>query len=449
MKLPLYFAACALSASALAQTALYPTVPSVRYFGSNQGDVADCEAHALVNALESAFAKRGLPVKLSLWWAHAKNMLGDRSANPRYGVALSNEDANILSTNGGLIPHYMWPENLDESSRCCNSSPNTRPGPASQAAIDPLFPKAEALGFSISRVLISVDAIKDTLKRGEAIRMYVHDGVLAADAYTGLYPQPYEQLRQAIWSSPIDHMVAIVGYDDELGGFIVQNSHNNPVTREINLQARAHQSELLEKFRSKISQYNLSAYELIPYAYFVERTPKLSPAQAPGPNNYYATVMNPINNFEVIHLDYEAFANYYSLFASRYQTAAVPFICERDEISLHKILRKYTQAKDQAAKNKILDMIIGSSSFDIAKLPVHSGNFNIVKQFNIGKFSPYYCGSAKQMPDKTFNGFSWMHPEVYQLLIDLGANTRSPLLWEKYLNLLIQWEKESKQESGK
>lgn len=422
MKYLIFFATFVSASPTFAQTAIYPTVPSVRYLGSNQAEVGDCVAHSRINALESAFAKRGLPVKLSLWWANAKDALGRDWRNDKLlAVDFTPEDINLLNTTGGLLPDYMWPENRDDSARCC-SIPGARPGPFRHALIHRSFPKAESLGYSFKSVPVSVQALKNSLIKNEAVRMDIHDGALG-NPHTGLYSKPYAELRKEIWSSPIDHSVAIVGYDDALGGFILQNSHNNLLSRDEIFNPRDEDAGDLKKFRLKIAPLNLLSYFVVPYEYFAERKGSA---------------------FEVINLDYHAFADAYFKYADGQHTAHVPYICERGEVSLRKIISDYVQLKTRKAKLKTLSMLLEKSSpmmpaFEAAKLPTMAVYRGPLVDFFNGQFSSYYCPEGKQMPDRTFNDFRRAHPEVDQLFIDLSSSPTSILLWEKYFNYLAQW----------
>ena len=121
----------------------YPKVP-IRYLGSNQGDVGDCMAHADVNALEHAFAQRGYPVKLSLYYRHAKNWEHlNWKEDQHVDLTYTSEDFKILDATGAIIPEYMWPENEEDNDSYSATTGRSRPTVSQQALIDPQFPTAE------------------------------------------------------------------------------------------------------------------------------------------------------------------------------------------------------------------------------------------------------------------------------------------------------------------
>lgn len=408
----------------------YPVVP-VRYDGTNQGWMEACSAHASVNALEHAFAQRGYPIKLSLFYRHAKIWQNlDRRAHSNLGLVYNSEDIRILNAAGSFIPEYMWPEDQPEGT-------NQFPEVSQQALIDPNFPTAESLGFGETDYRDSIEAIKQHVRNNEAVVLQINDDIsLENDSDTGLPQRAYSQVARKILGK-IDHDIAVVGFDDSLNGFIVRNSGNGSPFMMLD-QAQNRRLSEVRKFRLRISKQNLSGYEIIPYQY----------VQDLGARGAV---------FRVFRLNYDAYAAAYFKFQNEYRTVAVPYFCDNGNsyykmsfkeaiLSLATLMAEKHFSSEEKAKAKVQFMkaLLQESRrnglgtiFDLAKLPTRRGDMRRVDQFFNGDFSRFYCGQDKQWPGPRFNRYRAEDKDIDAILFELGAGNTTVAVWQRWFSKFL------------
>ena len=121
----------------------YPTRLAPRLLGTSQGQVGDCEAEADVNALEQAFAIRGFPVRLSLFYRHAFNRRDPSSQTSASRLDLNETDQHLMDRIGGILPEYMWPED----GRGFPEVTSKRPHPSEAIAFHTAMPHTDQFGF--------------------------------------------------------------------------------------------------------------------------------------------------------------------------------------------------------------------------------------------------------------------------------------------------------------
>ncbi|NDG85215.1 MAG: hypothetical protein EBX52_09305, partial [Proteobacteria bacterium] len=207
----------------------YPERLAPRLLGTSQGLAGDCMAEAEVNALEQAFAIRGLPVRLSLFYRHAFNWRSKSFTAPDLRLALDDADQRLMDRAGGMIPEYMWPED----GKGYPEVDTKRPHPARIVAFDPAFPVFDSFGFKREwqgfapgySNSIDLDTLKRRIAGGEAITLSIHGDLLeppggttwSTSPVTGLIYGRYslaslkKGLGKKTLKEGLDHEVQVIG----------------------------------------------------------------------------------------------------------------------------------------------------------------------------------------------------------------------------------------------
>lgn len=307
-----------------------PVVPG-RELGASQGPVGSCEAESQVSALESAFAYRGYPIRLSRYYQHAA-LRASGAIEPIHRLEFKPEDHQLIERIGPILPDYMWPENDQGIDLYATGN---RPRISVASVVDPAFISARAMGysdtyfsflkkFSNSRTLTD---LKNEVTIGKAVTLSLCPELLQYspfDERTGLVRAPTEsfkiteKLESCRSGGGSNHAVSVTGYDDALypeltppGAFIIRNSWNTCTLIQNAANASKNQDlgPDLAKFRSKIGPQNLPGFYALPYAFI----------QAQADAN--------IGGFRVLDLDYQAFAQQYEALKLNYKVKFVPFAC--------------------------------------------------------------------------------------------------------------------------
>jgi hypothetical protein len=471
----------ALSCLALSARAaeFYPKQISLRTFGTDQGNVGDCQTAAEIGALEGAFANRGRGfVKLSLFYRHAVNWAG-KPANPGTMLDLNAADLAFIQKAGPLLPDYMWPEDGEGYDP---RGTGVRPHPSEAVVWDPAFPSAASMGFSRSWYTFepgysntsSLDGLKANVAAGNAVVLSLHgdlfqgiDPRLQWDHVTGFLKQPYSWAtlidalahRKLDAKTGIDHAMMVVGFDDSLyadqgyrvpGALIVRNSWND--SGEV-AAAMAHpapeQQALLPKMRLKVYSQNLPGFYALPYQYVLDM------------------MANRTGGFDVLNLDYAAFAAKYQALSSRYRTVRAPFVCDealgmyrssdpaRRKVqafgaSFRKLQDAQLSSADRAEASRVTYQMalneVASRTRLSARRPVfryallarHDGlKQNRADDFYAGKFRGYYCGTADDPKAGVWpNTANLASPALRDAIDGLSENGSTPLSWYAFLHSL-------------
>jgi hypothetical protein len=318
----------------------YPKAVSMRTFGTDQGNVKDCQAEADINSLEGIFASRGLDfVRLSLFYRHAANWSSSGAADQN-GVSLDLSDADkaLISQVGEILPDFMWPEDARGYSPL---NTGTRPHPAEAVIYDPAFPKAESLGFSDAFYTFkpgyanssSFAALKAAVAQGNAVTLSIQGDLLQPsfddrwDRTTGLLVKPYAWSQFA--QSAQDHAVAVVGWDDSLyadqgyatpGALIIRNSWNDGSEIGSAIKDPTPQQKIdLAKMKLKLSGADLPGYYAIPYQYVID------------------LATHALGGFDVLQLNYEAYAEKYVEISKNYEVVETPYVCDGVIVAPHRM----------------------------------------------------------------------------------------------------------------
>ena len=443
----------------------------LRFIGNNQGNVGSCQSEAEMTALESVFAVKKIPVKLSTFYRHARNWIENPDVE-MHKINLSEDDKTLLKNTGALIPYYMWPEDGEGYNPHVSG---IRPGPSQVAIIDPAFPTAESLGFSKNSYVFYGNfkntrpwtEIKTHIDQEKAVVLSLDARVLYSfDHRTGLIKE-----KSTFQFGKVNHAVAVVGYDDSLysepeygfsqpGALIIRNSWNNE-SNAFPSMAKASDSAVLEaklkQFRLKMFPLNLPGYYALPYAYMDQ------------------LVASGQGSFSILELDYQTYFNAYKRFSEKYELQIAPFACdasspalpeerttsmlkERIEIfhstvALLASEKIFKNPRDvRLAKSGLISILLDSSKdatmtsasgsrFYIAKFSAHKDKPEIdrVKEFYNGKFTDYYC--AKEVHDfagaQIFPSNEIVKDEKIQTALGLLSENSSLLLgWYEFFNAL-------------
>lgn len=462
---------------------VYPTNTAPRLFGTNQGNTGDCEAEAETTALETAFGNRNLPVRLSLFYRHAYNWR-NQTADGQRGAKLdiSAKDKELMTRTGAWIPDYMWPE---DATGIDPYRTGIRPHVTDAAAIDPDFPNVATLGYSERFFSYqggyvnsgSIASLKAAIDARLAVTLSIHtalfDRVNAAffdwNSKTGILQSHYsiDALLNAIHNirpegelaSTVDHVVAVVGYDDSLytdagyqisGALIIRNSWNDPdeIRATEGPPSSPAEAQAIRRMRLKIAPINLPGFYAMPMQYVADLFAHQIPNQG----------------YTVMSLNFDAFYAAYQSFVEHYRVYYAPFACDLPDLG---ISNPATQARQEvqtfAEKLHFLDdpatpgqdkrlmrqSLFGlalqvvpanrSSSphpFQFARVTRHlSRNIDRLADFYGGKFSNYYCpepGSQGIWPRLN----SARLPLVRPSLRNFTGNVNDPIGWIKFFRAL-------------
>ncbi|MGZ3683026.1 MAG: hypothetical protein ACXVCI_04195 [Bdellovibrionota bacterium] len=456
----------------------YPKQISLRTFGIDQGDVGDCQTAAEISALESGFANRGRDfVKLSLFYRHAANWAG-KTGNEGTKLNLDADDLAFIQKAGPLLPDFMWPEDGEGYDPAATGD---RPHPAQAVVWDSEFPSAASMGFAVNFYSFkpgysnssNLDGLKANVSAGNAVVLSLHGDLFQPgsskiqwDHVTGFLKTPYswanlmERLTAGSLNAEtgIDHAMWVVGFDDSLyadqgysvpGALIVRNSWNNSDEVAASLaHPNEYQTLALAKMRLKVFSQNLPGFYAIPYQYVLDM------------------LANRTGGFEVLNLNFEAFAAKYAALSSRYRVERLPYVCDTDlpsnrhlsdpvkravtgfgvayqtlndpQVSDQKradASRVTYQAALKEVQSRNIDHGFGKRPlFRYARLSSHAGlKIDRADDFYTGKFLNYYC------PDMSgvWPGVAPLaNPDVREALGALGEGGSSFGNWYAYLRAL-------------
>lgn len=468
----------------------YPRQVSMRTFGTDQGNVGDCQSAAETGALEAAFANKGYGfVKLSLFYRHAANWVGATpEARARVHLSLGPADLELIQRLGPIVPDYMWPEAAEGYSP---RRTKIRPAPAEVVVQDASFVSAAAHGFKKSFFSfkpgfsnsVNIEGIKQRVAAGEAVVLNLHGALLFDldkgfrwDHVTGLITSPYswntvlevDKARPEGSYKGISHAVAVVGYDDSIyadrgfavpGAFIIRNSWNDgeQVKSAFRNAPTKEQKESMRRMRLKLFSKNLPGYYAVPYQYV------------------HDVMQNNVDGagIEAFELNYAAFATQYLNLSSRYQIVHAPFVCDEALTGRYRtgdIARREVKsfgaayqtmmnpAKSDAERGKAshatYQMALremnsrsapGSAEpvFRYALLSRNKANGqDRVADFYAGKFNSYYCPHAFDpagKPHDIWPTAAHFANERYQRALEGLADTEANLSgWYSFLRVLSE-----------
>jgi hypothetical protein len=450
----------------------YPSRLSSRLLGTSQGRVTDCEAEADVNSIEQAFAIRGFPVRLSLFYRHAFNKRSSYSQISSDSLDLNPEDQRMMDRIGGILPEYMWPED----GRGYPEVTSRRPHPSRSIAFDSEFPNAEQFGFRTewktlsSGFLNSIDLgrFKGLISSGAALTLSLH-GILfdakgaewTLNPLTGLLEGKYSlsSLQTVLGVKSlidgINHSVQVVGFDDQLyadgtyptpGAILIRNSWNSDDRNHDILFSNPNfqTTQELRKFRLKLHSTNLPGFYAIPIQYLVDM------------------MSLNISNIKVISIDYYSYTETYLRIKQRYQIIYAPFVCEQKnpfeqdayiEAPIRRSIANYrewiktyrdpqsTPAQISNVRRQIRDLAqeLAESRY-IPWVPKHLNYATLsrnltsdrVDDFYRGAFNSYYCNGnadSRIWPSLHTSKTSLFQTALKELSLDVG----NWHLWNKML----------------
>lgn len=311
----------------------YPKAVSKRLEGLDQGETNRCFSTAVATAYEHAFELNGFPVKLSLPYIQVAHTV--HNVNPssflRYKLNLTPEDEALIHRHGYLAPHFMWPEDLkmvnDQYCKVDLANPTQMATIAADYKMEMESKQQEYTFRTGCSHSVDLRRIQRMLKDKRILTLPVVREVMHLFNHkTGLLP--LEKFSEALSKvdEKADHMVALLGFDDELyhgqGGFIVKNTWDGDVKREIASESltemEAHDFQL---FRGKICQQNLAGYYALPYS-LVNETILLTNRD---PNYEYGLLFShPIPPYQEFHQLYKKYEPEYSVYS-------LPYSCNREK----------------------------------------------------------------------------------------------------------------------
>ncbi|KYG66555.1 hypothetical protein AZI86_05790 [Bdellovibrio bacteriovorus] len=436
----------------------YPKNIPARTFGSNQ-DVGSCQAESFVTAIEHQLANHGLFFRASLQHLHAF-IWKDREDAKKVDAGLDMTATSMALVNrySGVIPEYLLPEDLEG---VVESSLSTQGGSGKG-----LRPKIEDMGIYDDRVPVqnfrysssfwsfkpghsntrSVNDFFNVVRSGRMVTLSFDSAFMYKfSPVTGLLAAPYQTDESLLKTS--NHSIAVVGFDDDLGGVIVRNTWNGAhalravVVDEGNL-SDAERGDLA-KFRRKISKKILPGYYLFPYKFIQDMA-------ARGVGGYYE-----------INLDLGAFANVSSDYSKDYEVLKTFFSCDRTELkrSLESVGRSIdffenpniSEDKKDGYLKRIKMVIYSQMSQSRRTLSFAKqsrrvdGTIDRVKDFYDGKFKNYYCGGHYKDPETNFwplRGKDRVleNPEFLKLVRQLSISPNDFSAWYELFKLLSKKE---------
>lgn len=410
-----------LSAIGVNAAEFYPAIPN-RIFGSNQ-DVGSCLSESYVTAIEHKLAQYGVNFKTSLQHAHAsvwKN--ADLANNNDVGLIRTAINIDLTNRYETILPDYVLPEDLSGVDLSSLGTSRRIGNDAPVAGNERYFrPKIEDIGiydgtfapntnpFSTSYYSFvqgktnssSADNFISLIKSGATITLSFDADLFSEfDNYTGLMAEPYQANTK--FFDEENHSVAVVGYDDELGGIILRNTWNSSDNIiEIGPdKGSPEQIASLAKFRLKIAPRNLPGYYLVPYQFIRD------------------LVSHSTGGFYLLQLDFGRFANTYQQNASKFEVINTFYSCtsyftKRKIVSLKKHFTIYddpSQTKEKrAAAFKLIKTVIYDQMSQVDPIFYFAkqtrkvdGTIDRVKEFHEGKFANYYCGNILDDPQTEF-----------------------------------------------
>jgi hypothetical protein len=421
----------------------YPKSVSTRVYGTDQGNVGDCQSHAEINALENTFSNLGLGLRLSLFHRHAKNYVNLNAPVEMIKQKYTDTDRSLLQATGEFIPEYMWPEDGEGYN---SYSTGLRPHPADAIEWDPDFNKQ--LNFNFERrtwtfhpgfqnsaewffILYSVDRNDPTvISIPSALFQNIPGRKPFFNHYTGMMNESYslDLVKDQIKANGImrgtsqnfedgfDHAVAVVGFDSSLynnqGAIIVRNSWN--MDKNSNQFMRTPSDEELvdlKKMRYKISGTNAPGYYAIPYAFLDDLI-------------RYRNRKKDFAYFSSFSLNYQLFFQQYTSLQKRYSILKLPFTCDHSVFDVFResdysrsVVDNFEQNHQACRSSRIkserdlacievsnvidpltssfLDIESNQKAFSFAKVSYRkNADSNQVNSFYSGKLADYYCPAS-------------------------------------------------------
>lgn len=417
---------------------IYPRFLPVRILGMDQQNALTCIAEAQITAFEHAFSERGYRIKLSTFYTNYVNFFHNEPSQALKfgGIEINENDRLIIDRYGEILPYYMLPETINILHD--NGQPTKRPNLSELVVVEPRLPHIKEFQFKQESHIVDLEKLKMALKQKNAVVLGIHSDILNDRFFneaSGLMrPGAYsaDTLRDVIQNANKKassktlrggrHVVAVVGYDDELQAIIIRNSWNNQRAIEQSNDVGIANEAFLQ-FRSKIWSTNLPGYYALPYAYIRE--------------------INKITDsdfkFWVYELDFESYAKRYFELKKDHPIFSIPFLCKsKDEKSKHisdfqnafRILKKYAFGSDDQKFRILLEEISGRNIFSIATA---SSNLN---NLLFGRYESYYCDdlsssdnrkSGELFPQKHHINIEALNPIFNQL----SQNPKSIYLWQK------------------
>ena len=444
------------SLSAVADS-YYPTALPVRVFGSDQ-DVGSCMGEAIVSGLEHKLATTGGNFRISVQHIHNFNWKDLDNKKPSIGLDMTSTSLSYVNSYGAIVPDYILPEDMEGVTMSYLGTTQTG-SPEGLPKKQFSRPRIEDMGiynqqlapqsygysraqytfapkYSNSRTFAH---LMSAVKSKQVVAFsFDADLMYGFDNITGMLAEEYVATDKLF--DTVNHLVAIVGYDDELGGFIIRNSWNS--NRTINAVSSRENSEseklLLNKFKYKISKKNLPGYYLFPYKYVQDLAAR------------------NVGGFEILSMDYGKFANTYQEMAPNFEVINSFYSCNK--ASVVKRLKSLRLQFDKLDQFKA-DSVEYSNAIKIIKREIYKqisvngnilpfakqvrqvgGGIDRVQEFYQGKFADYYCGNTESpienfwplegkerfVTDQTFKDF----------LTELSKDKTNLSLWFDFYNYL-------------
>lgn len=430
-----------ISCSALADS-YYPTTIPSRVFGSDQGVVGSCMGDAIVTSLEHKLAATGGDFKISLHHIHNFNWKDQDRSTESINLNMTPTSIQLVNKYGGIVPDYILPEDT-EGVDMTKLNPNRPPIETIGIYSNALPPENYSYrndsytftpGYRNSR---SFNDLMSAVKNKQAVTISIEGIFLYKfNPFTGLLMEDYRATADILEST--DHSVAVVGYDDELQGFVVRNSWNDlSAINNINRIANDDEKVQLKKFRYKISKKNLPGYYLFPYQYLKDLADR------------------KIGGFNIQFLDYGKFANSYSENLAKIEVINSIYSCNKLTVyrGLKALKYKYEILENNSADSQeykdalkyirqiiYKQMSINNNLLPFAKLArLKDGSVDRVKEFYQGKFINYYCGQSSKLdsfwPLEGKDKFV-SEEKFKRFLSDLSKDRNNLMLWFEFLKYL-------------
>lgn len=444
----------------------YPSQIPHRTFGSSQ-DVGSCQSESYVGAIEHQLARIGVPFRVSLQHAHPyvwQNSSADVAH--KNGLVISDATRSILATYGAIVPDYYLPEDLEgaDTTTLVTNAPDEGPQknriPIENLGIyDGEFSGANVgftmqyfsfeAGFNNTRTFAD---LMNLVRTGQMVTLsFDADFLYKFNNITGLLMAPYASDDN--FFNSVNHSVAIVGYDDELGGIIIRNTWNDPHTQNAidDYYKATGNDEQLEKdlnlFRRKINSRILPGYYLFPYAFLEEMNRR------------------KVGGFRLLTAHLDALANQYAQNLHNYQIVNAVYTCRLSDLRTkvksfkNNLLRYRNESLPEQVRISAYKMLMRQVFGQIGKTSMTlnfakqtrrvDGRIDRVKDFYDGKFAGYYCGGS-------FSGFNldpassfWplkgrdaiLEDPKFMMLIDKISRNYADLdSWFNFFELLSQME---------
>ena len=442
----------------------YPKPVPMRYHGQVQGRIGSCEAEAAVSALEHAFAHRGMSVKFSTYYTHAKFRFNDRRGSMDQDYD-DGPDKAVFEALGGVVPAYMLPE---DSRGLSFNDWGDRETISSTIVNVSNFPSSDTYGFSDTRrpfrwgyndEFHDFDALKKMLAERKPVTLSLRADVLDdMDDETGMLKKPYSfealsaKIRARVKGKDTgrtNHRVALVGFDDGLykdhnypggaGAFIIRNSN----VRNDDLPG------IMKPFpggdarfgmRRKISPtLNMPGYYALPYQYVRDLMEKTWPLQSERADGAIG----------VLTIDYDRFFELYTQHESQYEVLRAPFRCIWSKavaaLKTYKknvaLLEAGQEPQASQARREITEMLKDQrtagdkATFRTAVLTrARNGSVDRIREFYSGKFNAYYCEGREglPMPSAVLNS-----PELLDRLREITADPTGLGPWMRYYDFMV------------